>query len=108
MRAAEIASAYLEGRLPLLQAAVELRSLIDPWQPIWIATKGSNGPLAAIYVASDEADRIGFLGDKEELWHPDVLPQKRAELADAEVRLAEVFRAACQTIVDYAASPDGT
>ncbi|MEW6436509.1 MAG: hypothetical protein AB1508_04985 [Pseudomonadota bacterium] len=104
MKAAEIAAAYLEGRLPLLQAAVQLRSFIDPWQPIWIHTKGSAGPLVAIYVASDEADRIGFLGNNEEAWHPDVLDRKRAELAETEERLAQSFAAACHAIVDYVAS----
>jgi hypothetical protein len=107
MKAAEIASAYIEGRLSLLQAAVQLRSFIEPSQPIWAYTKGANGPLTAIYVASDEADRIGFLGDNEELWHAEVLDQKRAELAKTERRLAASFGAACLAIIEYASSQTG-
>jgi hypothetical protein len=95
MEATEISTAYLEGRVRPLQVAIRLCQYIDPWQPIWEATKGAAGPLSNLYLAADEADRIGFIGDNEELWHPDVLPRKRAELAEVEARLEQPVRAAC-------------
>jgi hypothetical protein len=106
MKALEIAIAYLDGRVRPLQTAVRLGQHIDPWQPIWEATKGAAGPLTAIYVGADEADRIGFIGLDEAQWHPDVQEGKRAELIEAEARLEAPIRAACQAIVDYASSPD--
>lgn len=102
--AANIASAVLEGRLRPLQAALRLVPHVDPAQPIWEANKGAHGPLAMIYAACDEADRIGFIGENIEAWHPDVRDQKQSELAEAEERLAEPIRIACRAIIAYASS----
>ncbi|MBD8903032.1 hypothetical protein MBTS_12380 [Methylobacterium bullatum] len=101
LSATEIATAYLEGRIRPLSAAIAILRYVDAWQPVWLATNGATGPLSAIYAASDEADRIGFLGDYEERWHPDVRSQKRAQLAEAEDRLAKPMMAACQAILSY-------
>lgn len=100
--AANIASAMLEGRLRPLQAALRLAPYVDPALPIWAATSGAHGPLSMIYAACDEADRIGFIGDNLDAWHPDVRDQKQRELAEAEERLAEPIRVACRAIIAYA------
>jgi hypothetical protein len=102
--AAKIASAMLEGRLRPLQAALRIVRYVDPARSVWEDTKGAHGPLTAIYMACDEADRMGFIGENLDMWHPEVRDRKQSELAEVEARLDEPIRIACQAILTYAAT----
>jgi hypothetical protein len=106
MSPTEIASAYVQGRLRLLKAALLLQGCSDLWLVSWNATGGPAGPLAAIYIAADVADRIGYFEGDAVRWHPEVRDKKLAEFAEAEARLARQFEAACQVILGAATSRD--
>ena len=84
-----------------MQAAVQLLRHVDPWHPLWTATKGASGPLSALYAAADAADRLGFVGGDIEQWHPDVRERKLAELTEAEARLSCSIHGACRTILGH-------
>lgn len=99
-----LAHACVEGRLTALQTAREMVRYINPWHPAWEALDGAHGPLAALFVAQDHADRLHFLGDDVERWHPDVRGQRRKELADAEATATPRVLKACQALIDYTAN----
>lgn len=101
--AVELAQDCIEGRITPLQTGRRITGYTNPWHPAWDALNGAHGPLSAFYTAGDEADRVKFLGDEVEKWHPDVGERKRAELAEAEEKMASSVLAACRALVEYAA-----
>jgi hypothetical protein len=98
----DIATACLAGKLRPLPAAVRLSGLVNPWHSAWIATGGAKGPLAALYEAADEADRVGYIGDDAEWWHPTVRCEKAAELQAADAQMAARVHGACRAILEHA------
>ena len=105
--AVAVAKAYIAGKGTPLQTGLSLLSYVDAWHPCWTALNGANGPLTALYEAKEEATRVHWLGDEVERWHLDVREQRRAELADAETRMAEPILQACKALVEYAAKFEG-
>jgi hypothetical protein len=63
--AAEIAASYLAKQLSLFEAASQLHPHVDPRSTLWQALEGPHGPLPVIYVARDEAERLGFFVSNE-------------------------------------------
>jgi hypothetical protein len=89
-QADEAARKCLAGLITPMQASRLLTTGFlepDPRNPMWSRFNGANGPLSGFYRAADEADRVYFLGEDVERWHPDVREQKRRELAEAEARM---------------------
>jgi hypothetical protein len=105
--AVRLAHACIEGRLTALHTAREMVTYINPWHPAWEALGGAHGPLAAFFVAQDQADRLHHLGDDVERWHPDVRDQRRKELAEAEAMATPNVLKACRALIDYAVSRRG-
>jgi|SRR5580692_9922631 hypothetical protein len=101
-KAVEIAEGCLEGRLTPLQTARSILGYVGVGHAAWDAMDGGYGPLSSFYVAADEADRCYFLGEDVERWHPDVRERKRAELAEAESKMAPIVQAACRALIEYA------
>lgn len=99
-----LAHACIEGRVTALQTGLEIVRYIDPWHPAWKALGGAHGPLAAFFVAQDQAHRLHFLGDDVERWHPDVREERRKELAEAETAAAPEILKACRALIDYSAT----
>lgn len=102
--AVRLAHACIEGRLTALQTGRDMVACINPWHPAWDALGGANGPLSAFFVAQDCADRLHFLGDDVEKWHPDVREQRRMELAEAEAAATPEVLRACKALLDYSAT----
>jgi hypothetical protein len=102
--AVRVARACIEGRLTALQTGREIVTYINPWHPAWDALGGAHGPLAAFFVAQDRADRLHFLGDDVEQWHPDVREERRNELAEAEATATPGVLKACHALIDYSAN----
>ncbi|HEY2049090.1 MAG TPA: hypothetical protein VGH03_07090 [Caulobacteraceae bacterium] len=102
--AVRLAQDCIEGRLTPLQTGREIVKYVDPWHPAWDALGGAHGPLAAFFVAQDRADRLQFLGDDVERWHPDVREERRKELAEAEATVRPNVLQACHTLIDYSAN----
>lgn len=101
-KAAKIAQDCLDRRITPLQAARDLLRNVGIDHPAWHALGGGYGPLSALYVAADEADRLHWLGDDVERWHPSVREQKRAEVAAAEAAAMPDMHAACRALIEYA------
>lgn len=97
----EIAAACLADEIKPLEAADQLLRAYEflPGQPIWEATGGAKGPLSALYQATDEIDRIGYIGDDPEWWHVSVRERKRADLIEAQSRMEKPVKAACRAII---------
>jgi hypothetical protein len=106
--AVKLARAFLNKQRSALQTAVSITRLGLAHLSCWDALGGANGPLSALYGADDDADKQYFLGDDVEKWHPSVIEEKRAALADAELFWAADVRAACEALVAYAAKQKGT
>jgi hypothetical protein len=106
-QADEAARKCLAGLITPMQASRLLTTGFlepDPRNPMWSRFNGANGPLSGFYRAADEADRVYFLGEDVERWHPDVREQKRRELAEAEARMTPPVYAACKALLEYAQS----
>jgi hypothetical protein len=101
--AAEIAASYLAKQLSLFDAARQLHAHIaDPRSALWQALEGSHGPLPVIYVARDEAERLGFFVSNEVQWERKAFEARNTELVETELRLAPDFGKACEAIIRYA------
>jgi hypothetical protein len=102
---AEIATACLADEIKPLEAAAQLLRAYEflPDEPIWEATGGPKGPLTALYQATDEIDRIGYIGNDPDWWHVSVRETKRVELVETQVRMEQPVKAACRAII--AAAP---
>jgi hypothetical protein len=72
------------------------------WHPCWEALGGAHGPLSNFYVAEDLAEKVHFLGDDVERWHPDVRDEKRKELIEAEASMRAPVGEACRALIAYA------
>lgn len=105
----EIAAACLADEIPSLEAAARLIRAYGflPDEPVWAATGGPNGPLSRLYAASDEIDRIGYIGTDPEWWHPGVREAKRIDLAETLKRTEAPVKAACRAILEYGAADRG-
>lgn len=102
--AVRLAHACVEGRMTPLQTGREIVKYINPWHPAWNVLGGSEGPLAAFFVAQESADHVHFLGGDVERWHPDVREARRKALATAEAAAAPQVLRACRALIDYADS----
>jgi hypothetical protein len=100
-RVIEIAESCLDGKTSPLAAGRSLSVMVGPPNPIWDEMGGAHGPLSALYAAADQSDRVYFLGQDVERWHPDVQERKRVELEDAEALAAPSVRAACLALIDH-------
>jgi len=99
--AVRLAHACIEGELSALQTGREMVTYINSWHPVWDAMGGAHGPLAAFFVAQDCADRLHFLGENVERWHPDVREERQNELAEAEATATPEVLKACHALIDY-------
>lgn len=103
--AVRVARSRLGGQVTPLKAGQIVSLLIGPPHPIWDAG-GAHGVLSAFYAAADLADRVYFLSEQVEAWHPSVKEQRRADLNSAEAQAAPAVRAACRALVDHAIAGD--
>ncbi len=101
MTPAEIAAACLADEIKPLEAADQLLRAYQflPGQPIWAVTGGPQGPLTALYKATDEIDRLGYIGNDADWWHVSVREAKRVELVEAQLRMEQPVKAACRAII---------
>lgn len=99
----QIAAGCLADEIESLDAAIRLLgafgSLFD--HAVWHATHGPEGPLVALYIASDEIDRIGYIGDDPAWWHPDVRAAKLTDLTETRARMEAPIKAACRAILEH-------
>jgi hypothetical protein len=100
--AVEIAQSCLDGETTALAASRSLSRLVGPPNPIWDEMGGAHGPLSAFYIAADEADRVYFLDQDIERWHPHVRERKRTELVEAEANATPHVREACRALIAHA------
>ena len=100
--ALQLAAAFLRDEETPLQAAQGIARCPLNELPCWNDLGGADGPLSALYGADDEADQHHFLGDKVEMWHPEVRERKRADLLAAEERWRKPVSEACLALVEWA------
>jgi len=92
-KAREIAAAYLQGEMLPLETALELYSHLSDDLP-----GDLQEVLLSITFVVSETDAI-YLGERRQLWHPDVKAKEDRKHDEAQTRFAPIVRDACEQLV---------